>query len=148
MCSLKLEHFLATFFSISPVDGGRMEPPAADCPLRQLLLGSTECFNSHTRRRVERGCVIFDCLICHYKSSNTSTMIRHIVTHAREKPYMCPYCPYRATQLAHMKSQKWWVVLSCFSDIHASTYIHIIIAPGNGCLPVLTVRTRLSRRLI
>ena len=89
--------------NISHVDEGGTEP-ATNCPLCQLSLGSTECFDSHTRRRVEGEDVRYDCLICGYTTSQKSHMKLHIRTHTGEKPFSCPHCPYRAAQRAHVKS--------------------------------------------
>lgn len=44
----------------------------------------------------------YSCNFCPWGTYKREDMRRHLRTHTGEKPFLCPHCPYRATQKAHV----------------------------------------------
>ena len=43
------------------------------------------------------------CPFCGKSFNRSDVLAQHVRTHTGEKPYWCPYCPYRASQRTHLR---------------------------------------------
>ena len=53
---------------------------------------------------LENGLRIRSCRLCNYSSPKISHVKRHMLTHSKEKPFFCDYCPYRSAQNSAVKA--------------------------------------------
>ena len=57
------------------------------------------------------------CKVCGRVCPFPCEMIKHMRTHTGERPFPCPYCPYRATQTNNLKRH----IMSNHPDVYVHT---------------------------
>ena len=68
-------------------------------------ISSFPSVDSLDHKRYSLGLGSHQCPVCGKVVRGGVTNFRsHYVTHTHERPFVCPYCPYRARQLTHIKS--------------------------------------------
>ena len=53
--------------------------------------------------RNEAGLKIWTCRVCGHIFKHKYNFIKHYRTHTGEKPFACPYCPYRSNQNSNLQ---------------------------------------------
>ena len=46
--------------------------------------------------------VVHECEHCGYRTSNKSCLVRHLVVHTEERPFLCEHCDNRAKRQDHL----------------------------------------------